>query len=272
MINLEQVFAQTAFCRAFEKKVAEAVLDKRITYPVYLSHGTEHIAATVAAFKRDWAGIFCQHRGHSWLLSMGGNPDNLIRQLLYGPQGSASINDKFVNYFGHSGFVSDQVAIACGHAYATRQPVLCVMGDGGLEEDYVLASLGFAATHKLPVTFIVEDNDMSITTNKADRRSWDIVKVAESFGLAAAHCYQDNPRSILYCLNEFHYRKKLYGKTCLINIVCERSCWHAGVGKDEDPMVDRYQELKLAVGELGQGIEAEAIKKVNDLWLPYAKQ
>ena len=40
------------------------------------------------------------------------------------------------------------------------------MGDASAEEDYVLGALGWAATKKLPILFIVEDNNLSILTEK----------------------------------------------------------------------------------------------------------
>ena len=41
---------------------------------------------------------------------------------------------------------------------------LCIFGDGAAEEDYVLASLGFAGSKKLRILFICEDNDMSVNS------------------------------------------------------------------------------------------------------------
>ena len=40
------------------------------------------------------------------------------------------------------------------------------LGDASAEEDYVLTSLGWASTKKLPILFIVEDNNLSILTEK----------------------------------------------------------------------------------------------------------
>ena len=40
------------------------------------------------------------------------------------------------------------------------------MGDASAEEDYVLGALGWASTKKLPILFIVEDNNLSILTEK----------------------------------------------------------------------------------------------------------
>ena len=47
-----------------------------------------------------------------------------------------------------------------------------------LEEDYVLAALGWASFKKLPILFVVEDNNMSIKTEKKIRRHWEMSDVA----------------------------------------------------------------------------------------------
>ena len=40
------------------------------------------------------------------------------------------------------------------------------MGDASAEEDYALGALGWASTKELPILFIVEDNNLSILTEK----------------------------------------------------------------------------------------------------------
>ena len=42
------------------------------------------------------------------------------------------------------------------------------------EEDYVLSALGWAATKNLPILFVVEDNNLSILTEKKVRRVWEM--------------------------------------------------------------------------------------------------
>ena len=40
------------------------------------------------------------------------------------------------------------------------------VGDAAAEEDYFLTAIGWAVTKKLPIWFIVEDNNLSILTRK----------------------------------------------------------------------------------------------------------
>lgn len=221
--------------RAFEIETAKAHRDGRIKSPIYLGIGQEHIAACIAHICPSHA-VFPQHRCHSYGLSYGIQVEDLAKELLgdglnNGMGGSASFGDSSKKIFGHSGLLGDQVPIACG--YALKYPTVCVLGDAAAEEDYTLASLGFAATHKLPILFVCEDNNLSILTKKNVRRSWNIVDVANGFGLNALEI-NDSPTEILELKLKF---------PMLVNIKTERHMWHCGIGQDSEPKVDRLKEM-----------------------------
>ena len=61
--------------------------------------------------------------------------------------------------------------------YASKKPTIVFLGDASAEEDYVLAALGWASFKKLPILFVVEDNNMSIKTEKKIRRHWEMSDV-----------------------------------------------------------------------------------------------
>ena len=149
-----------------------------IKIPIYLSAGQEFISASLATIISDFCKvkplIFAQHRCHSTYLSFGGEIDNLIAELLGNYKlsntncmgGSASIYSKKINMFGHDGHMGTQVPIGIGACFTSKKPTIIFMGDASAEEDYVLGALGWAATKKLPILFIVEDNNLSILTEK----------------------------------------------------------------------------------------------------------
>ena len=65
------------------------------------------------------------------------------------------------------------------------------MGDASAEEDYVLGALGWASTKKLPILFVVEDNNLSILTEKKIRRNWHMHDVAKSFKMKGFNISDD---------------------------------------------------------------------------------
>jgi pyruvate dehydrogenase E1 component alpha subunit len=248
-----KVFNKASFCRHFENQVYRVAQDKHIRFPFYLSAGQEYIPASIYTLleeKNIDSNVFIQHRGHSHYLCKGADPTQLIDELLgrktgcsKGMGGSASIHSIEKNIFGHDGLMGSQVPIAVGHAYKTRKPTIAVMGDASAEEDYVLGALGWASTKNLPVLFIVEDNNLSILTEKKVRRNWEMDDVARAFKIKA-HNIDDNPLSLWGVLHEYNFNHPM-----LLNINTTRKYWHAGAGQDGDYDTRYEKELKLLGGE-----------------------
>jgi TPP-dependent pyruvate/acetoin dehydrogenase alpha subunit len=256
------VFRQTCFNRYFELECAKAANAKRIKAPIYLSVGQEHIPAALSLV---FPGIkiFGQHRGHSYFLSFGGDPQQLADELLHketgcarGMGGSPSIHCPKIGMFGHSGLMGDQVPIAVGYALTSKQSVLTIVGDASAEEDYVLGALGFAATKNVPLLVICEDNDLSILTKTETRRAWNLADVARSFGMQAVDI-SDDPWLIAY-----HARKARSSLPFLINIRTCRQLWHAGTGCDGAPEWNRFEMFKDRLSMLGLSHKSEEIEEM----------
>ena len=83
-----------------------------------------------------------------------------------GMGGSASIQCKEKNIFGHDGLMGNQVPIGVEHVLQSKCPTIVFVTDSAAEEDYCLSAIGWASTKKLPILFVVEDNNLSILTEK----------------------------------------------------------------------------------------------------------
>jgi pyruvate dehydrogenase E1 component alpha subunit len=264
-----QVFKRASLCRNFEKKVFDLIKSGTFKFPIYLSAGQEYIAASIAEDlfqKKISPNIFIQHRGHSTYLSFDAPVESLIDELLgrktgcaNGMGGSASIQSKEKNIFGHDGLMGSQVPIAVGHCYSTKKPTVVFMGDASAEEDYVLGALGWAATKNLPILFVVEDNNLSILTEKKIRRSWEMDTVAKSFGMRA-HNIPDDPEEIKKSL------ENSFDGPMLLNINTHRKFWHAGAGVDDINIFDRYEDEMKKIGSEAAEIDEYFAKEVDKTW------
>lgn len=266
-----EMFKKTCVNRYFEMELAKVYDTGVIKMPIYLSLGEEHIPAAISTVTKNFL-VFAQHRAHSYYLSFGGNSRQLIDELLHrktgcasGMGGSASIHSPAIGMFGHSGLMGDQVPIAVGAALGSGKPVLTVMGDASAEEDYVYGAMGIAVTKKTPVLFVCEDNDLSILTHVAIRRSWSVTDVARSFGMEAVDI-TDDPWLIAHHVNSL--LKKL---PAFINIRTCRHKWHAGTGEDNAPEWNRFELFKEALTGLGLKTEAgqieiESQKQMEQIW------
>lgn len=232
---IKKIFFKMSLVREFELQAYENRKNNKFKTLIYLSLGQESIYATVSEAIKN-PSIFGQHRAHGIYLSYGGDAEKLVDELIglqtgtnKGMGGSPPIFDKKIGMFGHIGLIGDQVPVACGFALASKKKTtICFFGDGAAEEDYVIASLGFAAQKKLNILFICDDNDFSVLTPTKDRRSWNLSEVAKSFGIKSLDI-TDDPMTIYKGIKMLHKKKF----PALINIRTCREYWHEGAGKDK---------------------------------------
>ena len=266
---LWNTFKKTCFNRNFELTVFEYVKKKKINLPTYLSAGQETITASLSEIcknKNIKPLLFGQHRCHSLYLSFGGSLEKLILELLgsprgctYGMGGSASIHSKKINMYGHDGHMGTQVPIGTGACFESRKPTIIFMGDASAEEDYVLGALGWASTKKLPILFVVEDNNLSILTEKKIRRNWHMHDVANSFKMKGFNI-SDDPLDIK------KYEKFFFKEPILLNINTNRLFWHSGAGIDSDKIFDRYENLKKKLGKPSKVYDKKINTKIKKKW------
>jgi radical SAM superfamily enzyme YgiQ (UPF0313 family) len=260
--TLLEIFKKMSYTRNFEREVIKAVNNNKIKTPVYLSIGQETVSSTISSFfKPDY--ILTQHRGHSVYLAFGGNSEKLADELLgkesgccKGKGGSPGIQDDNIGMIGHHGLIGENVPLAVGVALgAPDKKTLCVFGDGAAEEDYVFTSMAFAKTHKLPILFICEDNNLCILTKKADRRDWELEGALKGIGMPSADI-SDNPEEIAFYIEKFKDNLPAF-----INVRTCRHNWHVGVGTDGIPEQDRLQIIKEELFMKGYSKELENIEK-----------
>lgn len=270
-IKLLEIFRRMCLIRYFELEVKKAYDTGYIKTVVYLSVGEESIASAISTIAKDFY-ILAQHRAHSVYLAFGGNPVELIDELLGLPSGctkgiggSPSIQSPKIRMIGHHGLMGENVPLAVGVALGSNHPTVCFFGDGALEEDYIFPSMGFAITHKLPVLFVCIDNNLSILTPKSVRRSWEMVEVAKSIGLRAVDI-DDDPWAITKHTQEF-----VQDLPAFINCRTHRHLWHAGTGMDSKPKQDRLQLVReelvrQGLWELVHNIESGVQNYIGGLW------
>jgi pyruvate dehydrogenase E1 component alpha subunit len=264
-----KVFNKASLCRNFDEVVFQKLQDKTVTFPTYLSVGQEYVPSSIAQVMEDKniePDIFIQHRGHATYLSFGGDIIELIDELLgrksgcaNGMGGSASIQCKEKNIYGHDGLMGSQVPIAVGSCYASKKPTIVFMGDSSAEEDYVFSSIGWAATKNIPILFVVEDNNLSILTKKKVRRNWEMDSVAKGFGVEAYNI-SDDPEDIQKHLDG------VFEKPMLLNINTIRKYWHAGAGIDDPNVFDRYEYEMDKLGSRAKTLHTTSKKIVEDSW------
>ena len=132
------------------------------------------------------------------------------------------------------------------------------MGDASAEEDYVGSAIGWASTKNLPILFIVEDNNLSILTEKKVRRNWEMHELAQAYKVEA-YDIDDDPSTIA------NHLSNVFEKPLLLNIRTIRKYWHSGAGIDGN-YFDRYEWLKNNLPFDVLAIDEKNKLKVEALW------
>lgn len=263
------IFKKASLNRNFEEITYKYIKEKKIQIPVYLSAGQELISATIAQICKELKYkpmIFAQHRAHSTYLSFGGSVIELIDELLGmetgctgGMGGSASIHSKKIKMYGHDGHMGTQLPIGVGSCFATKKPTIVFLGDASTEEDYVMGALGWISLKKLPILVVIEDNNLSILTEKKVRRDWEMDRVGKAFNIES-HNIKDDPQEI------YKLKNKFFKKPILININTNRLFWHAGAGQDSNMTFDRYKNEKKKLGQSADKIHEKFENDLEKLW------
>lgn len=172
----EEIYYLMVLGRAFEYAAKENYMKGNISGFLHLDIGQE--ALSVGAVKAfDKGDIFSGYREHIMAISRGLEPKAVMAELFGkstgisgGKGGSMHLFEPAHYFYGGDAIVGGQLPNAVGCAYAralqeNNEGVMAIFGDGATNGGAFFESLNIAATHKLPLLFLCENNEYAIGTN-----------------------------------------------------------------------------------------------------------
>ena len=174
MKSNEELLIEAVKIRRIEERIIEIYPTDLIQSPLHLSIGQEALAVGVCANLTQDDQIFTTYRSHAYYLAKGGNVNRFFAELMgrstgccQGKGGSMHLADSSVNFMGTSAIVASTLPHAVGAAYANKLKgnsnlVVCISGDGASDAGIYHESINFAALHKLPIIFVIEDNGLAV--------------------------------------------------------------------------------------------------------------
>ncbi len=184
---------QMVVARRFEEKAAEEYQVGKIGGFCHLYIGQEAVAVGAISPLRPDDYVVTAYRDHAQAITRGMTPDAVMAELFgrvdgcsKGYGGSMHMFDKSLNFMGGHGIVGSHVPLAIGAGYAIRyrggdQVCLCFFGDSVVNIGAFHESMNMAARWKLPVVFLLENNQYGMGT---DFRRVTAVKELTDRGLA----------------------------------------------------------------------------------------
>ena len=193
-----ELFRQMLFIRRFEEKAKQAFTQAKIKGFCHLYNGQEAVAVgTISVLNEDDA-VITAYRDHGHALARGVDANACMAELFgkitgcsRGKGGSMHFFDAKKHFYGGHGIVGGQIPLGTGLAYAqkylgTNRVTLAYMGDGAINQGAVHESMNLAALWKLPIIYIIENNEYSMGTSIARSSAGDpLTKRAGAFDMAA---------------------------------------------------------------------------------------
>ena len=183
----KELFYAMLRIRRIQEYIESKYLNDEMKTPIHLCIGQEAIAVGFCSLlsKEDY--ISSNHRSHGHYLAKGGNLNALIAELhckqdgcSKGYGGSMHLVDPAVGHLGSSSIVGGGIPIGTGLALASkmngeRTISVVFFGDGAADEGVLYESINFAMLKKLPVIYVLENNQWSVCSHISARKAGDNV-------------------------------------------------------------------------------------------------
>jgi len=163
--------------RMFEEAMGILFREKHLVGFLHLSIGQEAVSTgTCAALKPDDY-LTLTHRGHGQMVARGSDVKKMAAELLgkatgycKGKGGSVHLADFQNGILGANGIIGASLVIAAGAAMSakirkTDQVAVAFFGDGATNQGAFHEALNYAATQKLPILFVCENNQYAVSTS-----------------------------------------------------------------------------------------------------------
>ena len=162
----------------FEDEIAQLFNAGKIKAPIHLYHGNEDKIINIfkKIKKKDW--VFCSWRSHYQCL-LKGVPEKQIKNEIMACRSISLCFPKYKIY--SSAMVGGSIPIAVGAALSikrnkSKNRVYCFMGEMTSETGIAHECIKYSRNFKLPIHFVIEDNDKSVCTDT--RKAWNQKKLS----------------------------------------------------------------------------------------------
>ena len=194
--NLIKFYRDMLLIRRFEEKAGQLYGMGLIGGFCHLYIGQEAVVVGLEAAAKEGDKRITSYRDHGHMLACGMDPNGVMAELTgrsggysKGKGGSMHMFSKEKNFYGGHGIVGAQVPLGAGLAFADKyRENNCVtftyFGDGAANQGQVYETFNMAALWKLPVIFVIENNQYAMgTAQERSTSSPEIYTRGDAFGI-----------------------------------------------------------------------------------------
>lgn len=272
--------------RRFEERAGEMYARAKIGGFLHLCIGEEATVVGTSAAMRSSDYLISTYREHGQVLARGTPPNAVMAELFgrstgvsKGRGGSMHMFDAERRFMGGYGIVGGNLPIAAGLGLAatyngTEDAVVCMLGDGATNQGTFGETLNLAALWKLPVVFIIVNNQFGMGTSLARHSAMtDLSAKGEGFGVPGTRCDGMDVLDVESCVKNALDLVRSDRHPVLIEAVTYRFRGHSVADPEEYRTKEEVEEWKqrdpivqfankLIRGGAITGAEAEALDKL----------
>lgn len=175
--ELLKYYEDMMLIRRFEERAGQLYGMGHIGGFCHLYIGQEAVVVGMEAVKRDGDQTITGYRDHGHMLACGMDPKGVMAELTgreggysRGKGGSMHMFSKEKEFYGGHGIVGAQIPLGVGLAFANRyreepKVSLTYFGDGASNQGQVFEAMNMAQLWKLPVVFVIENNQYAMGTS-----------------------------------------------------------------------------------------------------------
>lgn len=174
---LSDMYQEMLFYRRFEERVNQSYQKGKFAGFCHLHIGQEAVCVGVQRALRASDYVISGYRSHTQAIAKGISAQSVYAELfgkeggsVRGKGGSMHMFSKEHRFLGGHGIVGGQCPIAVGVGFAIKYEkrddvIVCYLGDAATNQGQFFEAMNMAATWKLPVLFIVENNRYGMGTD-----------------------------------------------------------------------------------------------------------
>ena len=279
--------------RRFEERAGEMYAKSKVGGFLHLAIGEEATIVGAVRAMRDEDYLISTYRSHGHALSRGCHPNNVMAELFgredgvsHGRGGSMHMFDLERRFMGGYGIVGGNLPLAAGMGLAsdykgTEEVTVCVFGDGAANQGTFGETLNLAALWKLPVVFMVTNNQFGMgTALERHTAQTDLHRRGEGFGVPGMRCDGMDVVDTHHVMSEAIRRAREDRQPVLVEAVTYRFRGHSMADPEEyrdkeqveewrkrDP-VKTYAERLVEEEWLEEGepeqIDEEVVKRIDE--------
>jgi pyruvate dehydrogenase E1 component alpha subunit len=175
----KKFYSDMLLIRRFEEKAGQLYGMGLIGGFCHLYIGQEAVVVGLQAALQPGDDVITAYRDHGHMLATGMDPKGVMAELTgratgysKGKGGSMHMFSREKHFFGGHGIVGAQVPIGTGLAFSqkyrkTNGVTLTYFGDGAANQGQVYESFNMAELWKLPVVYVIENNQYAMGTSVA---------------------------------------------------------------------------------------------------------